>query len=109
MVASLPWKMEAESTTRRSAIKLLDLLTNRYYVGIVHATGEGSLVIEVPRSARLNAGQHVQYVLADNSSAVIARREMRHALVRRVDTSDHQRLRADLALTEQTAPVPEFS
>ena len=85
------------------------MLTNRYYVGIVHATGEGSLAIEVSRSARLNAGQRVQYVLADDSSAVVARRHMRHALVRQVDTSDRLRLRADLALTEHALQFESFS
>jgi hypothetical protein len=104
MVAMLPSCSPPSRVKRRlCAIKLLNLLTNRYYVGIVHATTEGGLAIEVPRPARLNAGQHVQYVLADNPSTVIPRRHMRHALVRQVDASDGLHLRADLALTELVA------
>lgn len=108
MVASI-----ASPKSRRApaahAIKLLDLLTNRYYVGIVHATSPGSLAIEMPLASRLNAGQRVQFVLADNTSAIIPRHTMRNALVRHVDTTDNLRLRAHLTMTAEGGQNPCFS
>lgn len=109
MVASLPSWIMADDKCRPYAIKLLDLLTNRYHVGVVHATSGGNMAIEMPRSARLNAGQRVRYVLADNPSAVISRHSMRQALVCHVDASDGLRLRADLAMTEDGPQNPNFS
>jgi len=112
MVASLPRRSPpppSPSTPRPHAIKVLDLLTNRYHVGIVHATSAESLAIEMPRSARLNAGQRVQFVLADNTSAIISRRTMRHALVQHVETADNFRLMAHLTTAADAEQYPTFS
>ena len=97
MVASLPGS-RYENCTQPHAIKLRDLVTNRYYVGVVHATWDENLTIEMPRTARLNAGQRVQFVLVDNTSAVIPQRSMREALVQHVETAENRRVRARLTM-----------
>jgi hypothetical protein len=81
----------------RLCIKLLDLLTNRYHVGIVHASSPGTLEIDMPLSSRLAAGQRVHFAIADDSHALIPRHAMRPALVRRVHTTSHTRLRVNLS------------
>jgi hypothetical protein len=111
MFVSLPMgeKPVVSLPGRTCAIKLLDLLTNRYHVGVVQAAGQGGLAIEMPRTTRLSAGQRVQYVLANDTSAVLPRRYMRQALVRHVDRSDGARVRADLAMMEESGEYSSFS
>jgi hypothetical protein len=79
-----------------TCIKVLDLLTNRYHTGIVHAASDGALDVEMPLAARLSAGQRVHFALADPAGGIIPRQAMRSALVRRVHTTAHARLRIDL-------------
>jgi hypothetical protein len=78
------------------SIKVLDLLTNRYHAGIVHAVSENTLDVEMPLAARLSAGQRVHFALSDESGGIIARQAMRSALVRQVQTTSQARLRIDL-------------
>ncbi len=79
-----------------TSIKVLDLLTNRYHAGIVHAVSESALDVEMPLAARLSAGQRVHFALSDESGAIVARQAMRSALVRQVQTTPQSRLRIDL-------------
>jgi hypothetical protein len=87
-----------EDTPRQAltSIKVLDLLTNRYHVGIVHAASETMLDVEMPLAARLSAGQRIHFALSDESGGIVARRAMRSALVRQVQTTAQARLRIDL-------------
>lgn len=86
-------------STSQLCIKILDLLTNRYHVGIVCAALEDGLQIELPLSARLSAGQRIHFAL-DDSTGVIARQTMRSALIRQVEATDEARLRIDLSTAE---------
>ncbi len=79
-----------------TSIKVLDLLTNRYHAGIVHAVSENALDVEMPLAARLSAGQRVHFALSDESGGIVARQAMRSALVRHVQTTPQSRLRIDL-------------
>ena len=98
MVALCPPSAHKSSPeAARLCIKLLDLLTNRYYVGVVHAASDDALEIEMPLSSRLAAGQRVHFALADDSQAILPRHAMRSATVRRVHTTPYCRLRADLS------------
>jgi sulfopyruvate decarboxylase TPP-binding subunit len=82
------------------SIKVLDLLTNRYHVGVVQVVSHSQIEIELPLSARLNAGQRVQFVLEDAGGGVVSRRTMRTARVCHVTTTD--RVRAHLAMTAES-------
>jgi hypothetical protein len=87
----------SQSPTRLpTSIKVLDLLTNRYHAGIVHAVSESTLDVEMPLAARLSAGQRVHFALSDESGGIVARQAMRSALVRQVQTTPQARLRIDL-------------
>ena len=61
-------------------VKLLDLLTNRYHVGIVRAQGEEALCVEMPATARLCRGQRVRYIVSDGRG-LVEKRSMRRACV----------------------------
>ncbi len=98
MVALFPPSLACDSHLRTSAhlcIKILDLLTNRYHVGIVHAASEDGLEIEMPLAARLSAGQRIRFAL-DDSIGIIPRQTMRRALIRHVH-ADRASLYIDLA------------
>jgi hypothetical protein len=75
-------------------IKILDLLTNRYHVGIVHAASNDGLEIEMPLSTHWRAGQRIHFAL-DDAVGIIPRQTMRSALIRHVHT-DQSSLRIDL-------------
>lgn len=96
MVALFP-ASPAHSRTRAATIKILNLLTNRYHVGIVHHTSADTFDIEMPRAARLCAGQHVRFALSDPSIGIIPRHTMRSALIRHVNATARDSLRVDLS------------
>jgi len=97
MVAMFPPSLVCDAHLRcDTCIKVLDLLTNRYHVGIVHAYTDDGLEIEMPLSARLSAGQRVHFALADEATGVISRQAMRSALVRRVGRTARASLRINL-------------
>ena len=80
-------------------IKILDLLTNRYHAGVVHAALADGLQIEVPLSAHLSAGQRVHFAL-DEAAGIVPRQTMRSAMVRRVQATQESRLRIELSTAE---------
>jgi hypothetical protein len=97
MVAMFPPSLACDAHLRcDTCIKVLDLLTNRYHVGIVHAYTDDGLDIEMPLSARLRAGQRVHFALAEAGTGVIPRQTMRSAMVRRVGRTTRASLRIDL-------------
>ena len=67
-------------------VKLLDLLTNRYHGGVVRMSGSAGVQVELPATARLQAGQRVRCIMAPRSSGVLPRGEMRRASVTHVET-----------------------
>ena len=78
----------------RHAIKLLDLLTNRYHVGVVESSGEEGLRVELPAMARLQAGQRVRFVVS-GGAGLVSRGSMRRALVSEVE-GDSERMSVEL-------------
>jgi hypothetical protein len=83
----------------QTSIKILNLLTNRYFVGIVRASLDDGLYVELPASARLTPGQRIHFAL-DNSPGVISRITMRSATIRDVKSFDGRRLHVNLATAE---------
>ena len=97
MVALFPPSLACDTHLRsHTCIKVLDLLTNRYHAGIVHAASDDGLDIEMPLSAHLSAGQRVHFALGDQAGGVISRHAMRSALVREVHATARASLRIDL-------------
>ena len=96
MVALFPPTAD-RTPTRSATIKILNLLTNRYHVGIVHHTSDNHFYIELPLAARLSAGQRVRFALSDPSIGIIPRHTMRSALISRVDSTAQASLRVDLS------------
>ncbi len=88
-----------------SHIKLLDLLTNRYHVGIVHESSDAGLHIELPASSHLHAGQRVRFIIA-GTHALVAKHSMHRAFITEVShSSSHRsaRLNVRLARLPETA------
>ena len=74
-----------ESSTSGCAIKVLDLLTNRYHLGKVRSAGRDSLVVEMPPASPLRAAQRIRFVLADDAGVIVSRKAMRSAVVAHVE------------------------
>jgi len=85
-----------------NTVKILDLLTNRYYTGVVRARSELGLELELPLSSRLHAGQRVRFVVAGNEP-LIAKHAMKNACIMHVDRTAGDRLHVELALTSEAA------
>jgi hypothetical protein len=87
MVASLLPRSELLETLLPAApvptIKLLDLLTNRYHLGLLCGCCTESMEVELPLSSHLHVGQRVRFVVASDRG-LVAREEMRGAVVMHV-------------------------
>ena len=79
------------------SIKLLDLLTNRYHLGLLRESSPAALHVELPASSRFHAGQRVRFIIADNQS-LIARSNMHSAFITNVSANTLQ-----LAVVPETA------
>jgi hypothetical protein len=91
----------AEKPTPDS-VKLLDLLTNRYHLGLLRASSESALELELPLTSHLFAGQRVRFIVAGNSP-LVARHAMRGACITHVGRAPGNRLRVELALSPESA------
>jgi hypothetical protein len=87
-----------------NAIKLLDLLTNRYHVGIVRESSDAGLDVELPASSHLHAGQRVRFIVA-GSQPLVSRHAMHRAFITEVSPSSplSSRLNVRLARLPETA------
>ncbi len=76
-------------------VKLLDLLTNRYHVGVLRASGDAALCIDLPASARFSTGQRVRYIIADAAAGLVNRSSMLPACITSIlsDGQSHQSIR----------------
>ncbi|GEM_PF-1979651 len=89
MVRALePMRVDGHEMT---LVKLLDLLTNRYHVGVLRTMGAAvgmdgaeAMCVEMPTTVRLSAGQRVKCVVSDGTRGVLAKRSMRRAQVMQV-------------------------
>jgi hypothetical protein len=80
------------------AIKVLDLLTNRYHLGMVRTAMADMLIVDIAGS-RFHAGQRIRFVLADDAAGIVERRAMRLARVLSAQPSGvGQRLSLELAV-----------
>src|ERR1051325_2141761 len=93
VAASYPLNQQKTSP----AIKLLDLLTNRYHLGVVRESSGENLQIEVPASSHFHAGQRVRYVVA-GEDGVVRRHSMHRAFVTNVLAGVQNPLRIQLAI-----------
>ena len=89
-----------------SLVKLLDLMTNRYHVGIVRAgggdAGAETLYVDMPVTARLWEGQRVRYIVADGHG-LVEKRAMRRACVTHVLAEGAARVYARLEAVAESA------
>jgi hypothetical protein len=67
------------------AIKLLDLVTNRYHAGVVRRTSQYGVQVEVPATSKLRPGQRIRCILAGRNAGVLPRKDMRRANVLHVE------------------------
>jgi hypothetical protein len=84
-----------------SPIKVLDLLTNRYHVGIVREYSDNALQVTLPASAHLCAGQRVRFIVGDH--ALVARHAMQRGFITQVTCIDGVHYEIRLALIPETA------
>ena len=56
--------------SRSSSIKLLDLLTNRYHLGVLRKSTATYLQVELSGPTCFHAGQRVRFIVADDQSLV---------------------------------------
>ena len=86
-------------------IKLLDLLTNRYHLGIVRESSDAALNVELPASSHLHAGQRVRFIIA-GSQPLVAKHSMHRAFITDVSPASSTRsprLNVRLARLPETA------
>jgi hypothetical protein len=84
-----------------NSIKLLDLLTNRYHVGVVRESSDEQMCVDVPAGTHFHAGQRVRFVVAGEAlnGGVVRRHLMHRAFVTNVLSSRQDQLRIQLAIT----------
>jgi hypothetical protein len=88
--------------SRDSAIKLLDLLTNRYHVGIVRETTDAGLNVELPATSHFQPGQRVRFIVAGDQP-IVARHDMQRGFITQVTSDFSDRLTIRLAFLPETA------
>jgi hypothetical protein len=99
--ALTPAQEAAFATPVVRSVKLLDLLTNRYHAGIVRASSDVGMELELPLGSHLRAGQRVRFVVADERP-LVSRDQMRGAFITHIDCEPN-RLRVKLALLAEAA------
>lgn len=85
-----------------SAIKLLDLLTNRYHTGVVRMNAGAGLEVEVPANMPITPGQRLRFVV-DEGLGLISRTAMKAAQVAAVDHAVANRMRVYLDVLPDAA------
>jgi hypothetical protein len=102
MVALSPFSL-SEAPVAPTSIKLLDLLTNRYHLGIIRESSDAGFQIELPASSRFHAGQRVRFIVAGEGGALISKTDMHRAFVTNVSATPDNRLDIHLAFLPETA------
>jgi len=92
-LAPAPWQTPAETPTR--AIKMLDLLTNRFYSGVVRGVAGMRLEIQMPLAARWQPGQRVRFALEDDGR-IVSRRDMQPAIITHIERTSGAGLHLNL-------------
>lgn len=65
----------------RRPVKVMDLLTRRFYAGVARNISETGLLVEFPGDAPVQVGQRVRFLVTNNISTVARRASMRSARV----------------------------
>ncbi len=90
------------SESRSTPIKLLDLLTNRYHVGVIRESSDGAMHVELAACSNFQAGQRVRFVVADDH-AVVCRTKMQRACITQVSPHLADRMNVRIAVLPETA------
>jgi hypothetical protein len=104
MVALSPFT-HPETPVAATSIKLLDLLTNRYHLGLIRESSDAGLQIELPASSRFHAGQRIRFIVAGErgGSALISKTDMHRAFITKVSAAPENNVRVQLAVFPETA------
>src|SRR3954467_15163218 len=87
---------------RTDSIKVLDLLTNRYHLGIIRETTDAALRVELPASSQLQAGQRVRFIVAGRQP-LVSRMSMQKAFITDVSPHHANRMNVRLSLVQEPA------
>ena len=111
MVALSPFSLPETPASQAApaSIKLLDLLTNRYHLGLIRESSDAGLQVELPASSpatRFHAGQRVRFILAGEGAAeggLISKNDMHRAFITNVSPAPENRVDIRLAFLPETA------
>jgi hypothetical protein len=82
-----------------TAVKLLDLLTNRYSAGLVRTAGLFRMEIEIPLTSHLHVGRRVRFAVAGDG-LLVSKQTMRSAQITGV-RPEGGRLHVELTLLDE--------
>ena len=83
------------TTSPARAIKMLDLLTNRFYTGVVRGMAGMRLEIQMPLAARWQPGQRVRFALEEDGR-IVSRRDMQPAVITHIEPAPGAGLQLNL-------------
>ncbi|MCL2648047.1 MAG: hypothetical protein FWD61_13720 [Phycisphaerales bacterium] len=85
-----------------SSIKLLDLLTNRYHLGILRRSTPTYLQVELSGTSCFHTGQRVRFIVADDQS-LVSRTAMHRGFITNVFAGEKDRVNVYVARLPETA------
>lgn len=85
------------------AIKLLDLLTNRYHTGVVRERAATALEVEVPANMPVALGQRLRFIVAESGQGFMSRQSMHRAQVASIEPQPANRMRVYLDVLPDAA------
>jgi hypothetical protein len=88
----------------QDSIKVLDLLTNRYHLGVIRESSAAAMRVELPASSHFHAGQRVRFIVGSHQP-LVSRTEMQRAFVTNVSPPSANRQSIRLALLTEAAAV----
>ena len=91
-----------QSAARSSSIKLLDLLTNRYHLGILRRSTSTYLQVELSGASGFHAGQRVRFIVADDQS-LVSKTSMHRGFITNVFPEEKNRVTMYVARLPETA------
>jgi len=92
------------TSSRSASIKLLDLLTNRYHLGILRKSTPTYLQVELSGGGAscFHAGQRVRFIIADDQS-LVSRTAMRRGFITNVFAGEQNRVNLYVSLMPEMA------
>jgi hypothetical protein len=86
---------DVQTTSPTRAIKMLDLLTNRFHSGVVRGMAGMRLEIQMPLAARWQPGQRVRFAIEEDGR-IVSRRDMQPAIITHVEAAPGAGLQMNL-------------